>query len=238
MEPLLNVEDIHTYYDQSHILFGVNFKINEGEVVFLLGRNGVGKTTTMKSIMGMPSPREGRITYDSQTISGLPTYQIARKGITLVPEGRRILGGLTVAENLEIATRAVARGVSKWPLERIYTFFPIIEERKKQEAITLSGGQQQMLAIARGLMCNPRVLLVDEPFEGLDPLMAKAVLDILVELKAEGVTMLCVDDDTKAAARVADRVYFMDQGKMLWDGPMQDAMKNDQEIAKKYLGVG
>jgi len=238
MEPLLKIDEIHTYYDLSHILFGVNLKVYEGEVVFLLGRNGVGKTTTMRSIMGIPSPKSGRIIYDSKTISGLPTYKIARLGITLVPEGRRILAGLTVAENLEIAAQSDKRVASKWPLERIYSFFPIIEKRRKQEASTLSGGEQQMLAIARGLMCNPRVLLVDEPFEGLDPIMAKAVSDILVELKAESVTMICVDDDTRSASRIADRVYFMDQGKMMWDGPIHEAIKDDQAIAKKYLGVG
>ena len=238
MQPLLRCEKIHTYYDLSHILFGVDLDVYEGEVVFLLGRNGVGKTTTMRSIMGMPAPKTGSVIYDSQTISGLPTYQIARKGITLVPEGRRILGGLTVAENLEIAGRSVVKGTSKWPLERIYRFFPIIEERKKQEAVTLSGGQQQMLAMARGLVCNPRVVLIDEPFEGLDPLMTKAVGDILIELKAEGVTMLCVDDDTRAAKRVADRVYFMDQGVIKWHGPIADAIKDDEAIAKKFLGVG
>lgn len=238
MQPLLRCEKIQTYYDLSHILFGVDLEIYEGEVVFLLGRNGVGKTTTMRSIMGMPAPRSGSVIYNSQTISGLPTYQIARKGITLVPEGRRILGGLTVAENLEIAARSVAKGTSRWSFERIYRFFPVIEDRKDREADTLSGGQQQMLAIARGLVCNPRVLLIDEPFEGLDPLMTKAVGDILMELKAEGVTMLCVDDDTRSAKRVADRVYFMDQGMIKWHGSTAEAVKDDEAIARKFLGVG
>lgn len=238
MEPLLKVDDIHTYYELSHVLFGASLTVNEGEVVFLLGRNGVGKTTTMRSIMGIPAPRSGSIIYDGEELRGIPTHKIARRGIALVPEGRRILAGLTVRENLEIAGRATAKGDGKWNLERVYRLFPILEQRRRQEAVTLSGGEQQMLAIARGLMSNPRVLLIDEPVEGLAPLIAKTIGDILIELKGEGVTMLCVDDDTRLASNVADRVYFMDQGAVMWEGPIEEVGKDDQKVAKRYLGVG
>ena len=232
------VDNIHTYYELSHVLFGVSFVVDEGEVVFLLGKNGVGKTTTLMSIMGIPAPKSGNIIYDGQEILGLQTHKIARFGITLVPEDRRILADLTVGENLEIAAMATVRQSFKWTLERVYQLFPILEERKRQEAISLSGGEQQMLAIARGLMSNPRLLLVDEPVEGLAPLVAKAVEDTLIELKREGVTMLCVDDDTKLASGIAGRVYFMDQGQVVWEGTIQDVLKNDQEVAKKFLAVG
>ena len=235
---LLTVENIHTYYELSHILFGVSLVVHEGEVVILLGRNGVGKTTTLRSIMGIPAPKSGSIIYDGREISGLQTHKIARSGISLVPEDRRILADLTVVENLEIAAMPTGRVVSNWTLERVYQLFPILEERKRQEAITLSGGEQQMLAIARGLMSNPRLLLVDEPVQGLAPLVAKAVEDTLIELKREGMTMLCVDDDTRLASNVADRVYFMDQGQVVWEGTIQDVLKNDQEVAKKFLAVG
>jgi len=235
---LLRVDNIHTYYELSHILFGISLVVDEGEVVFLLGRNGVGKTTTLRSIMGIPGPRSGSIMYDGQEISGFQTHKIARLGISLVPEDRRILAGLTVQENLQIAAMSMGRASGKWTLRRVYQLFPILEERKRQEAITLSGGEQQILAIARGLMSNPRVLLVDEPVEGLAPLVARAVKETLIQLKREGVTMLCVDDDTNLASRAADRVYFMDQGRVVWEGPIPDVLKNDQEVAKKYLRVG
>ena len=171
MSELLKLDNIHTYYELSHVLFGVSLTVNTGEVVFLLGRNGVGKTTTLRSIMAIPGPGSGRIIYDGREISGLPTHKIAQLGIALVPEDRRILAGLSVQENLEIA--AMSKRTEKpreWTLEKIYQFFPRLEQRKQQEAITLSGGEQQMLAIARGLMSNPRLLLVDEPVEGLIPL--------------------------------------------------------------------
>jgi branched-chain amino acid transport system ATP-binding protein len=235
---LLKVDQIHTHYELSHVLFGVSLEVSEGEVVFLLGRNGVGKTTTLRSIMGIPTPTSGSVRFDGQEISGFPTHKIARLGISLVPEDRRILAGLSVRENLEIAAMSVTRESGKWDLKRIYRLFPILEKRTRQEAITLSGGEQQMLAIARGLMSNPRLLLVDEPVEGLAPLVAKAVGDTLMELKKEGVTMLCVDDDTKLSSQVADGVYFMDQGRVVWEGSVQDVLKNDQEVAKKFLAVG
>jgi branched-chain amino acid transport system ATP-binding protein len=235
---LLKVDQIHTFYALSHILFGVSLDVNQSEVVFLLGRNGVGKTTTLRSIMGIPAPQSGSILYNGQEIAGLPTHKIARLGISLVPEDRRILAGLSVRENLEIAAMLKTKNSEQWTLERINHLFPILEKRSRQEAVTLSGGEQQMLAIARGLMSNPRLLLVDEPVEGLAPLVAKAVGDTLIELKKEGVTMLCVDDDTKLSSAVADRVYFMDQGRVVWEGPMQEVLKSDQAVAKKFLTVG
>jgi branched-chain amino acid transport system ATP-binding protein len=238
---LLNVNNIHTYYELSHILFGASLKVNEGEVVFLLGRNGVGKTTTFRSIIGIPTPKSGSIKFLDRELVGLPTHKIARLGISLVPEGRKILTGLTVQENLLIAVRQKNKAESesvRWTTDMIYELFPILKKRKRQEGVTLSGGEQQMLTIGRGLMSNPRLLLIDEPVEGLAPLIAKTVGDTLLTLKKNGTTMLCIDDDTNLASRTTDRVYFMDQGRIVWEGPIQDALINDQEIARKFLGVG
>jgi branched-chain amino acid transport system ATP-binding protein len=238
---LLNVNNIHTYYELSHILFGASLKVNEGEVVFLLGRNGVGKTTTFRSIIGIPTPKSGSIKFLDRELVGLPTHKIARLGISLVPEGRKILTGLTVQENLLIAVGQKNKTESesiRWTIDMIYELFPILKKRKRQEGVTLSGGEQQMLTIGRGLMSNPRLLLIDEPVEGLAPLIAKTVGDTLLTLKKNGTTMLFIDDDTNLASRTTDRVYFMDQGRIVWEGPIQDALINDQEIARKFLGVG
>ena len=238
---LLNVNGIHTYYELSHILFGASLYVNEGEVVFLLGRNGVGKTTTFRSIMGIPTPKSGSIKFVDKELVGLPTHKIARLGISMVPEGRKILAGLTVHENLLIAARQKHESKTesiKWTSDMIYDLFPRLKERKRQEGITLSGGEQQMLTIARGLMSNPRLLLIDEPVEGLAPLIAGMVGDTLLTLRKHGTTMFCVDDDTNLASRTGDRVYFMDQGRIVWGGPIQDVLINDREIARRFLGVG
>lgn len=238
---ILEVNEIHSYYDLSHVLFGASLHVEQKEAVFLLGRNGVGKTTTFRSIMGILTPKAGSVLFCGKEIVGLPIHKIAHLGISMVPEGRKILTGLSVRENLEIAGRR-GRGseefTRKWTFDAIYKIFPILEKRKKQEGVTLSGGEQQMLTIARGLMSNPRLLMIDEPVEGLAPLIARAVGDTLVMVKENGTTMLCVDDDTKLACRVADRVYFMDQGKIVWEGPTEDILRNDREVAKKFLGVG
>lgn len=234
---LLKITDIETYYALSHVLFEVSLEVNEGEVVFLLGRNGVGKTTTLRSIMGAPSPRSGGINFSGKEIAGMPTHKISQLGISLVPEGRRIIAGLTVCENLEIAAR-FKRDSGKWTLDRIYHLFPVLKERERQEGITLSGGEQQMLAIARALMSNPRLLLIDEPTEGLAPLVKKAVEEQLVQLKSEGITTLCADDDTRLATRMGDRVYFMDQGRIVWKGTPKELLQEDQDVIKAYLGVG
>jgi branched-chain amino acid transport system ATP-binding protein len=238
---ILAVNEIHSYYELSHVLFGASLRVNQKEAVFLLGRNGVGKTTTFRSIMGILTPKAGSILFYGKEIVGLPIHRIARLGISMVPEGRKILPGLSVQENLEIAARRGRQSgdvASKWTFNMIYGIFPILEKRKKQEGVTLSGGEQQMLTIARGLMSNPKLLLIDEPVEGLAPLIARAVGDTLVMVRENGMTMLCVDDDTKLASRVADRVYFMDQGKIVWEGQTEDVLKNEREVAKRYLGVG
>lgn len=234
---LLEIENIHTYYELSHVLFGVSLKVEKNEVTFLLGRNGVGKTTTFRSILGVPAPRSGSIRLNGKELTGLPTHRIARLGISLVPEGRRILAGLSVDENLLIAAKREGRAET-WTMDRVYRLFPILKERRKQEAITLSGGEQQMLAIARGLMSNPILLLIDEPVEGLAPLITRAVLNTLIQLKNEGMTMFCVDDDTKLAGHTANFIYFMEQGCVVWGGTPRDALRNDQAVARKYLGVG
>jgi branched-chain amino acid transport system ATP-binding protein len=236
MGEILKVDGIDTYYGLSHVLFGASLLIREREVVFLLGRNGVGKTTTLLSIMGAPSPRSGSIKYHGKEISGLPTHKIAKLGVVLVPEGRRILSGLSVQENLELAAMGMGKRETNWTLQRVLELFPKLQSRRRQEAVTLSGGEQQMLAIARGLMSNPTVLLVDAPVEGLAPLIAIAVGDILLQLKKEAVTMLCADDDAKLARESADRVYFMDQGQVVWNGSIEKVLENDQEVAKRFLG--
>jgi branched-chain amino acid transport system ATP-binding protein len=234
---LLKITDMHTFYGLSHILFGVSMEVEKGEVVFLLGRNGVGKTTSLRSIMGAPPPRSGSIEFHGQEIAKLPTYKIARLGITLVPEGRRIIAGLTVRENLEIAAKS-GDDPGEWTLDRIYRLFPILREREGQEGITLSGGEQQMLAIARALMSNPRLLLVDEPTEGLAPLVKKAMEEELLELKQQGITILLADDDTRLATKMADRVYIMDQGRIVWEGAPKQLLEEDQDVIKVYLGIG
>ena len=230
---MLETRDLNAYYDESHVLRGVDLRVERGEIVTLVGRNGAGKTTTLKSIMGIVRKRTGDVTFEGDPILGLTTDRIARRGIGFVPEERGIYATLTVAENL---TLPPVIGKAAWPLERIYALFPILKERGRAMGTTLSGGEQQMLAIARVLRSGARLILLDEPTEGLAPVIVDAIGDLLLEIKKSGVTVLLVEQNLRFATRVADRHYLMVHGKIV------EAMTNADAIAREgdllaHLGV-
>jgi branched-chain amino acid transport system ATP-binding protein len=234
---LLRVEDIHTYYGPSYILQGVSLEISEGEAVALVGRNGAGKTTTLKSIMGAPAPRAGRIVFDGSDLAGMRPYQIARRGISLIPDTRRIIPNLTVRENLKIAMlRDRGRSGEASLLELAYGYFPRLRERATVLGGSLSGGEQQMLAVARALVAKPRLMLIDEPTEGLMPALVEMIADKLVELARSGVTMLCVETNLDVALRIAQRVYVMEKGLIRFSGT-RDEFAGNTEVQQRYLGV-
>ncbi len=230
---LLEIEAINSFYGDSHILFDVSLTVGRNEVVALLGRNGAGKTTTLRSIMGVLAPRSGTIRLDGQTISGLPPYRIARMGMQLVPEERAIFGQLTVEENLRLAALTAPNA---WSLDRIYEFFPRLRERRRSGGRQLSGGEQQMLAIARALIRDAQVILLDEPFEGLAPLIVRDLVRISRDLAAQGRTILVVEQNVVAALSFADRVYVLNNGHMVWEGT-PDALRADPELMKAHLGI-
>ncbi len=232
--PRLVVRDINTYYGDSHILRDVSLEIGVGETVALLGRNGGGKTTTLKSIVGWVPPRSGSITLDGEEITGREMMVVARKGIALVPEERRIFTNLTVAENLKIAT--VTARKPGWSLDRIYEKFPRLRERAANKGDEISGGEKQMLAIARALVQETRVILLDEPSEGLAPLIVKEVEAIIREIKADGITILLVEQNLFSALSVADRCYVIDQGAIRFSGTA-DEVRNNHDVLAKYLHV-
>jgi len=227
----LLVEGIHTYYGDSHILHGVSLAVAPGEAVALLGRNGAGKTTMIRSIVGFTPPRAGRIVFDGDAIHGWPTYRIARRGLALVPQGRRIFAPLSVRENLLLGARA-----DGWTLERVFALFPRLGERQEQAAGTLSGGEQQMLAIGRALLTNARMLLLDEPSEGLAPLIVREIGRIVQGLKGERLSILLVEQNYHLALRVADRVYVMNKGQIVYEGTPA-GLERDEEVKRRYLGV-
>jgi len=228
---MLEVRDLHTAYGRSQVLFGVSFSIGKGEAVTLLGRNGMGKTTTVRSIMGMVHPKAGAISFYGQPIFGKPSYRIAKAGIGLVPEGRQVFPNLTVRENL-VAT--ATKG--PWNLEKIYGFFGQLKERQNNYGNQLSGGEQQMLAIGRALMTNPRLLILDEATEGLAPLVRQEIFRSIERLKAEGLALLLIDKDLRALARVADRHYILEKGRVVWVGDSRELSQN-QDMQHRYLGV-
>jgi branched-chain amino acid transport system ATP-binding protein len=230
---MLEVDDIHTYYGQSHVLQGASLRVGAGEVVALLGRNGAGKTTLVRSVVGFEHPRHGRIALDGDAIHRLPPFKIARLGVGLVPQGRRIFGPLSVTENLVFAERPVRDG---WTRERVYEVFPRLRERADQRGTALSGGEQQMLAIGRALLSNPRLLVLDEPSEGLAPLLVSEVGRVLARLKARGLGMLLVEQNIALALAVADRVYVMSKGRIVYDG-IPDALAADEDVKRRYLGI-
>jgi branched-chain amino acid transport system ATP-binding protein len=235
---VLRVVDLHTYYGDSHILQGVSLQVETGRVVGVLGRNGVGKTTLVRSIIGATRPRSGRIEFKDRHIAGLSPYQINRLGIGLVPQGRRIFPSLTVRENLTVALRhrqdrAVA---TAWDLTRVFELFPRLRERRGQLAGTLSGGEQQMLATARALAGNPDLLLMDEPTEGLAPLIVRELGDILDQLKQEGLSVLLVEQKLAFALKHADDVYVMNKGQIVHtDTP--DGLWHNEQVKARYLGI-
>ncbi len=230
---MLKVESIHTYYGNSYIIQGISFNVKKGEITTLLGRNGMGKTTTIKSIMGIVKPRKGKILFKDHEIQNLPTYKIARLGIGYVPEDRRVFPSLTVLENLNIGIRGDNEG---WSLEEIFYFFPRLKERSKHKGSELSGGEQQMLAIARILRIKTELILLDEPTEGLAPLLVKAIEDILKEIKRHAITTLLVEQNARFVTNVADHHYIICHGKIVYDGSNDDFIK-EEEVKKEYLGI-
>ena len=229
--PELVVEGVHAYYGESHILHGVSLRVGAGEAVALLGRNGAGKTTVIRSIVGFTPPRQGRVVYDGEAISGWPAYHIARRGLALVPQGRRIFAPLSVRENLLLGARPAG-----FTLERIFALFPRLAERQAQAGGTLSGGEQQMLAIGRALLTNGRMLLLDEPSEGLAPLIVREIGRIVRALKDERLSILLVEQNYHLALEVADRVYVMNKGQIVYEGT-PTSLGADEEVKRRYLGV-
>jgi branched-chain amino acid transport system ATP-binding protein len=228
---MLDVEAIHTYYGDSHVLHGVSLRVGAGEAVAVLGRNGAGKTTAIRSIAGFTPPRAGRVLFEGQAIERWPAYRIARRGLAVVPQGRRIFAPLSVRENLLLGARAEG-----FTLERIYALFPRLREREEQSGGTLSGGEQQMLAIGRALLTNSRLILLDEPSEGLAPLIVREIGRILLALKAERLSLLLVEQNYHLALRVADRVYVMSKGQIVWEGTPA-GLEADEQVKRRYLGV-
>jgi branched-chain amino acid transport system ATP-binding protein len=236
---MIELRNIHSYYGKSHILHGVHLALKEGELVCLLGRNGVGKSTTLKSIMGLVKPKEGSIVFKGQEVVGKEPYEIARLGVGYVPEDRRIFKSLTVHENLSIGSKAAPQnggGRAPWTAERVYEHFPQLKNRQNNKGAHLSGGEQQMLTVARTLMGNPELVLVDEPTEGLAPLIVKEVLDMLDTVRKSGVTILMVEQNFKAAVKVADRFYVMGKGQIVFSGDSSELMAAE-EIRRTYLEV-
>jgi branched-chain amino acid transport system ATP-binding protein len=230
----LEVEGLETAYGRSQVLFGVSFSVRKGEVATLLGRNGMGKTTTVRSIMGMVRSRAGTIRFDGKPLHGLPSYRVAQAGLGLVPEGRQVFPNLTVRENL-VATASL-RGAEPWTLARVLALFPQLAERGKHLGSQLSGGEQQMLAIGRALMTNPRLLILDEATEGLAPLARAGIYRAIESLKASGLSILIIDKDLTALKRIADRHYIIEKGRIVWSGSSPELAGN-RDVQHRYLGV-
>jgi branched-chain amino acid transport system ATP-binding protein len=232
---MLTVENVHTYYGDSHVLQGVSLELEAGRTIALLGRNGAGKTTTISSIVGFVRPRAGRITFKGADITGAPPYTIARMGLGLVPQGRRIFPNLSVQENITLARRSTSRQRG-WSLDRIYATFPVLKERAINGGTQLSGGEQQMLALARAMAAGPDLLLLDEPSEGLAPLIVAEIGRIMWALKQEGLAMLLVEQHVPLALSVADTVYVLNKGQIVFAGAPA-MLQADVALKQKYLGV-
>jgi branched-chain amino acid transport system ATP-binding protein len=233
---MLAVERLETSYGQSQVLFGIDLAVERGEVVTLLGRNGMGKTTTIRSIMGMTPPHAGRITFHGKPLRGLGSYRIARLGLGLVPEGRGIFPSLTVWENLTATAAPGPGGKRRWTADAMLALFPWIAERRLQMGGQLSGGEQQMLAIARALMTNPELLILDEATEGLAPIIRQEIWKVLRKLKEGGQSILIVDKNVKVLARLADRHYVLERGRVRWSGDSR-ALQKDYEVVRRYVGL-
>ena len=228
---MLDVDSVHTYYGESHILHGVSLRVAAGEAVAILGRNGAGKTTLIRTILGFTPPRAGAVRLDGRPIHRWPPYRIARAGLGLVPQGRRIFAPLSVTENLLLGARA-----GPWTDGRVYDMFPRLKERAAQGGGTLSGGEQEMLAIGRALMTNARLLLLDEPSEGLAPIIVREIGRTFVRLKEEGLSILIVEQNVPLALRVADRVYVMSKGQIVYHGTPNELDANE-EVKRRFLGI-
>jgi branched-chain amino acid transport system ATP-binding protein len=229
----LVVSDLRAGYGSSLVLQGVDLQVDPGEAIAVMGRNGVGKTTLVHSLMGMLRPRSGSVRFEGQELAGSPAHEIARRGLGLVPQGRRIFTGLSVGENLGIARRRSAKG---WTLERVYEFLPRLAERSDHRGDQLSGGEQQMLAIGRALLGNPRLLLLDEPSEGLAPRLVESVMDIIVELRSGGLGVLLIEQSLHAAGEIADRIYVMEKGQIVHESSA-DEFRHHPERVRSLLGV-
>jgi len=234
---LLDVKELNTFYDQSHILQGISLGVDRGEIVCLLGRNGVGKSTTLKSIIGLVSPHSGEIIFKGRNVAGLPPYTISKLGVGYVPEDRRIFPTLSVRENLIMGIKPGQKSNGDgWSIEKVYKYFPTLEKRDKQRGAHLSGGEQQMLTIARTLMGNPDVILIDEPTEGLAPLIVATVEQVIQDIHKHDIPVLLVEQNMRVALRLAGRIYVISKGKIVFQGTSQE-LKGAQEVREKYLEV-
>jgi branched-chain amino acid transport system ATP-binding protein len=231
---ILEVQDIHTYYGDAYVLQGLSLKLEQGQILGLLGRNGVGKTTLVNSIVGFTPPRRGRIVFKGMDITDISSFETVRSGMGLVPQGRRVFPTLSVEENLLVAERNPDR--HGWTLERVYDLFPRLRERHSQRAKTLSGGEQQMLAIGRGLMTNPDCLIMDEPSEGLAPIIIQGVWEAIGKLKEQGLSILLVEQNAALALKLVDYVHVMSKGQVVYSAPPKDLWANDA-IKSNYLGI-
>jgi branched-chain amino acid transport system ATP-binding protein len=236
---MLELVDLQTYYGDSFILQGVSLQVPQGNVVAILGRNGVGKTTLIHSIVNFVKPRQGKICLEGEEITGKPTHEIMRRGVALVPQGRRVFPSLSVAENLIVPFRcqpSETNLVKPWSEEEIYAVFPILRERRKQKAGSLSGGEQQMLAIARALVSGPKLMLLDEPSEGLAPLIVKEIAKVIVQMRQLGMAILLVEQNFNLAVELADRIYIMSRGLVVFDSNPEELIRNE-EMKRRYLGM-
>ena len=232
---MLQLIDVHTYYGESHILHGISLVVGEGSTVALLGRNGMGKTTIIRSIIGFNPPRHGVVSFKNKDITGLESYQIAKMGLALVPQGRRIFSSLSVKENLTVAARNVGNS-GTWSLDSIFSTFPRLKERANLKGNLLSGGEQQMLAISRALLTNPDLLLMDEPSEGLAPLIVQEIGSIINQLKTEGLSILIVEQNISMALAVADYTYIISKGTVVYEGTPEE-LRYNEEVKAKHIGI-
>lgn len=232
---MLELSDVHAYYGASYVLQGISLEVKKGSTVALLGRNGMGKTTTIRSIIGIIPPRRGAIHFNGKDITSIPSYRIARMGIGLVPQGRRIFPSLSVKENLTMSARGIGKSTS-WSLDQVYSLFPVLKERANIKGTLLSGGEQQMLTIGRALMTNPHLLLMDEPSEGLAPLLVREIGRVIAQLKESGFSTLLVEQNLPMALSVADYVYVISNGKIVYQSLPEEFNKNE-EVKAKYIGV-
>jgi len=232
--PILEVQDIHTYYGDAYVLQGLSLKVEEGQILGLLGRNGVGKTTLVNSVVGFNPPRRGRILFRGVDITQVSSFETVRSGMGLVPQGRRVFPSLSVEENLKVAERGLSR--RGWNAERVYALFPRLKERHAQRAKTLSGGEQQMLAIGRGLMTNPDCLIMDEPSEGLAPIIIQGVWEAIGKLKDEGLSILLVEQNAALALKLVDYVHVMSKGRVVYSATPKELWANES-VKSSYLGI-
>jgi len=231
---ILDIQDIHTYYGDAYVLQGLSLQVEQGQILGLIGRNGVGKTTLVNSIIGFVPPRRGKIFFKGAEITGLSSFAIVRDGIGLVPQGRRVFPTLSVEDNLLVAERSSAR--HGWSLKRVYALFPRLSERRSQRAKTLSGGEQQMLAIGRGLMTNPDCLIMDEPSEGLAPIVIAGLWEAIAKLKSEGLSILLVEQNAALALKLVDFVHVMSKGRLVYSSRPDELWAND-EVKSRFLGI-